>query len=215
MTKLPEGERVVWGIVSLRAMRVHWALIELGLDYRTERVQSRTGQTQTDAFTQMHPGQKIPVFQEGSLTLTESAAIVTYLADRYSRPDARLIPDDPVGRARFFEWNSFATMELDATTLYVLRRHKYLQEIYGDAPAANKVAAEYFTRMINSAVSKIGDGRTYLLGEEFSGADIILTTCLDWAIRSQVDIPDEFHSYRDRVMTRPSYAAAREANESQ
>ena len=214
MTKLQEDERVVWGIVSLRAMRVHWALIELGLDYRTERVQSRTGETQTDAFTQMHRGQKIPVFQDGSLTLTESTAIVTYLADRYSRPDARLIPDDPVGRARFFEWNSFTTMELDATTLYVLRRHKYLQDSYGDAPAANKVAAEYFTRMINSAVSKIDDGRTYLLGEEFSGADIILTTCLDWALRYEVGIPDEFHSYRDRVMARPSYAAAREANES-
>ena len=66
MAALTEGERVVWGIVSLRAMRVHWALIELGLDYRTERVQSRTGETKTDAFTQMHPGQKIPVFQDGA-----------------------------------------------------------------------------------------------------------------------------------------------------
>ena len=214
MTTLAEGERVVWGIVSLRAMRVHWALIELGLNYRTERVQSRTGETQTDAFTRMHPGQKIPVFQDGTLTLTESSAIVTYLADRYSGPKARLIPDDPVGRARFFEWNSFTTMELDATTLYVLRRHKYLQEIYGDAPEANRVAAEYFTRMINSAVSKIDDGRTYLLGEEFSGSDIILTTCLDWAIRYEVGIPDAFHAYRERVMARPSYAKAREANES-
>ncbi len=214
MTASSQGERVVWGIVSLRAMRVHWALIELGLDYRTERVQSRTGETQTDAFTKMHPGQKIPVFQDGDLTLTESSAIVTYLADRYSSAGARLIPEDPIGRARFFEWNSFTTMELDATTLYVLRRHKYLQEIYGDAPAANQVAAEYFTRMINSAVSKIDDGRTYLLGEDFSGSDIILSTCLDWALRYEVGIPDAFHAYRERVMARPSYAKAREANES-
>ncbi|MEM6495147.1 MAG: glutathione S-transferase family protein [Pseudomonadota bacterium] len=214
MTTPAEGERVVWGIVSLRAMRVHWALIELGLDYRTERVQSRTGETQTEAFTKMHPGQKIPVFQDGDLTLTESSAIVTYLADRYSRPGNRLIPEDPVGRARFFEWNSFTTMELDATTLYVLRRHKYLQEIYGDAPAANRVAGEYYTRMINSSVSKIDDGRTYLLGEEFSGSDIILATCLDWALRYEVGIPDAFAAYRERVMARPSYAAACKANES-
>lgn len=209
-----EGERVVWGIVSSRAQRVHWALIELGLDYRTERIESRTGQTQTDAFTKLHPGQKIPVFQDGDLVLTESAAIVTYLADRYSRPGCRLIPEDPVGRARYFEWISFITMELDATSLYVLRRHKYLQEVYGDAPAANKVAEEYFTRMIDAAASRIDDGRTFLLGDDFSGADIVMMTCLDWALRYEIAIPAVFEYYRQRVMARPSYAKAREVNAS-
>ena len=182
MATAENNDRVVWGIVSLRAMRVHWALNELGLTYRTEPVQSRTGQTQTDAFKQMNPGQKIPVFQDGELTMTESAAIVTYLADRYSGPDARLIPLDPLDRARYFEWISLVTMELDATSLYVLRRHRYLPEIYGDAPAANQVAEEYFERMINAAASRIDDGRENLLGEEFSGADIVMTTCLDWAL---------------------------------
>ena len=207
-------ERVVWGIVSSRALRVHWALIELGLDYRTERIESRTGQTQTEAFTKMHPGQKIPVFQDGDLTLTESAAIVTYLADRYSRPGCRLIPEDPTDRARYFEWISFITMELDATSLYVLRRHKYLKEIYGDAPAANQVAGEYFTRMIDAAATKIDDGRTYLLGDDFSGADIVMMTCLDWALRYEIPIPPVFEAYRQRVMARPGYAQAREVNAS-
>ena len=207
-------ERVVWGIVSSRALRVHWALIELDLDYRTERIQSRTGQTQTAQFTAMNPGQKIPVFQDGELTMTESSAIVTYLADRYSRPGRRLIPENPMDRARYFEWMSLITMELDATSLYVLRRHAYLPEIYGDAPAANKVAGEYFDRMINAAAARLDDGRTHLLGDAFSGADIVMTTCLDWALNYQLPLPDQFLAYRERISQRPSYALARKANES-
>lgn len=214
MTKPAAGERVVWGIVSSRALRVHWALIELGLDYRTERIQSRTGQTQTDAFTAMNPGQKIPVFQDGELTMTESSAIVTYLADRYSRPGNRLIPEDPIARARYFEWMSLITMELDATSLYVLRRHAYLPDIYGDAPAANTVARDYFERMINAAATRIDDGRSYLLGNTFNGVDIVMTTCLDWALRYGLALPNLFHAYRNRIAERPSYALARKANES-
>jgi glutathione S-transferase len=199
--------------VSLRALRVHWALIELGLDYRTEPVQSRTGETQTDDFARLNPRQKIPVLQDGDLTLTESAAIVTYLAERYSRPEARLIPTEIANRARYHEWQSFICMELDATSLYVLRRHAYLPDIYGAAPEAVAGAEAYFARMIGAAAETINDGRTYLLGDAFSGADILMTTCLDWAARYDQPVPDTFLAYRERVVARPAYAAARTANE--
>jgi glutathione S-transferase len=208
------GERVLWGIGSLRALRVHWALIELGLDYCTERVQSRTGETQTDAFTRLNPRQKIPVLQDGDLTLTESAAIVTYLAERYSTPEVRLIPTEVTARAPYHEWQSFICMELDATSLYVLRRHEYLPEVYGEAPAAVAGAEAYFARMIGAAAETIGDGRGYLLGDDFSGVDILMTTCLDWARRYEQPLPDVFLAYRERVVARPGYAAARAANQS-
>ena len=208
-----ETERVLWGVVSSRALRVHWALIELGLDYRTEPVQSRSGETQTQAFTQLNPRQKIPVLQDGDLTLSESGAIVTYLAERYSLPGARLIPTDIAERARYFEWLSFIAMELDATSLYVLRRHEYLADVYGDAPAAISGAKAYFQRMINAAAENaFEDGDPYLLGEEFSGVDILLTTVLDWALRYEQPLPDPFLAYRARIAERPSYAAALLAN---
>lgn len=209
----PGSERVVWGVVSARALRVHWALIELGLDYRTEAVQSRSGETQTQAFTQLNPRQKIPVLQDADLTLSESSAIVTYLAERYSRPGTRLIPTDIAARARYFEWLSFIAMELDATSLYVLRRHEYLPDVYGDAPAAISGAKAYFQRMIDAAAENaFADGRTCLLGDAFSGVDILLTTVLDWALRYDQPLPDAFLAYRARIAERPSYAAALLAN---
>ncbi len=203
-------KRILWGIGSARALRVHWALLELGLEYRSERIQARSGETETPAYRRLSPRGKIPVFEDGGLVLSESTAIVTYLAETYG--NGRLIPAGGAARAKYFEWMSFISMELDATTLYVLRRHEALSAIYGEAPTANTAARGYFDRMITAAVRDIADGRTFLLGAEFSGADIVMTTCLDWALSYDVPLPEPWLAYRERTVARPARARAVAAN---
>ena len=202
--------RVLWGVGSARALRVHWALIELGLDYRSERIQSRSGETETAAFRDLNPRGKIPVLEDGDLVMSESPAIVTYLAETYG--NGRLIPAGGAERARYFEWISFISMEIDATTLYVLRRHEGLPHIYGEAPTANAAARGYLDRMIAAGERAFGDDRTYLVGSEFSGADILMTTCLDWALGYDVSLPERWLAYRERNVARPAYARAVAAN---
>ena len=202
--------RVLWGVGSARALRAHWALIELGLGYRSERIQSRSGETETPAFRRLSPRGKIPVFEDGGLVLSESAAIVTYLAETYS--EGRLIPARGAERAKYFEWISFISMEIDATTLYVLRRHEALAHVYGEAPTANAAARGYFDRMITAAARELDDGRPWLLGEGFSGADIVMTTCLDWALSYDAPLPEPWLAYRERAVARPAHARATAAN---
>ena len=206
------GKMTLWGAVSSRAWRVHWALIELGLDYEWVPVQSRSGETETPEYGRLNPRRKIPTFQDGDLVLTESPAIVTYLAETYGTPECQLIPLEQPARAKYFEWVSFVSMELDATSLYVLRRHEGLKHIYGDAPAANKTAREYFDKMIKASAEDLADGRHFLTGDQFTGADICMTTCLDWAERYECALPDAWLAYRERVRERPSYAASLAAN---
>ena len=85
--------RILWGVGTSRTIRAHWALIELNLSYKTEIIRTRTTDTETAAFKSVNPRQKIPVLQDGTLTMGESAAIVTYLAESYSTEQVRLIPD--------------------------------------------------------------------------------------------------------------------------
>jgi glutathione S-transferase len=99
-------ERIVWGIGTSRTIRAHWALIELGLTYRTEPVRTRTPDTEAPEFVALNPRRKIPVLQDGPITLAESAAIVTHLAESYRDTGTVLIPDDRASRARYFEWLS-------------------------------------------------------------------------------------------------------------
>ena len=204
--------RILWGVGTSRTIRAHWALIELKLSYKTEIIRTRTTDTETAAFKSVNPRQKIPVLQDGTLTMGESAAIVTYLAESYSTEQVNLIPDNPKARAKYFEWMSFICMELDATSLYVLRRHWSLPEIYGDSPVANKASEEYFNRMITAADKLKNPKQKYLLETGFSGVDILMTTTLKWAIDYNQKIPNDFMEYLDHMVNRPGYIAALEAN---
>ena len=209
------ADRVLWGCATSRTIRAHWALHELGLPYRCEPILARSGETLTPRYTAVNPRQKIPALQDGDLVVTESAAIINYLSATYGRDGDRLVPIDAPGRARYDEWCFFIVSELDATSLYVLRRHLGLPQVYGEAPAAVEAAPAYFGTQARTVAASLDDGRRWLLGEAFSGADILLATCLDWALRYELPLADSLLAFRDRAAARPAYAAALEANRSE
>lgn len=95
----------------------------------------------------MNPRQKIPVLQDGELTLAESAAIITYLADTYGGSKGLVPPPFSLERAFYYQWCFFVMTELDAHTLYIIRKHIDLREIYGEAPNAVRAAKEDYHRV--------------------------------------------------------------------
>ena len=203
---------VLWGAGTSRTMRPVWALHELGLAYEHRPIAPRTGETQTPEYTALTARQKIPLLRDGDLTVTESAAIVCYLSDIYGRDDNRLVPLDPRERARCLEWCFFAISELDATSLYVIRRHRDLRHIYGDAPVATEAAVTYFQKQMRSVDRALEDARVHILGDRFSAADLILSTCVSWACRYSVPVSDAVREYNERICARPAYAEALERN---
>ncbi len=207
------GELILWGATTTRTIRAHWALRELGLDYRCEPILPRNGETQTERYGVVNPRRKIPALVDGDFTITESAAIISYLSATYGTRDRSLVPADVRLRARYDEWASFILMELDATSMYVVRRHRGLPEIYGAAPVAVDAAFAYFQRQIGSAALGLADGREWLLGDRFSGVDMLMTTCLTWAARLGQPLPDALVRLRDRATARPAYIAASQANQ--
>src|ERR1700688_1953005 len=124
----------LWGAGTGRTMRAHWMLLELGLEYEFHPVQARTGETQTDEFKQLNPRHNIPVLRHGSFVLTESAAIIQYLDETFANPKELYVPSNASSRATLNEWCYFIVSELDAASLYVVRRHEALQHVYGEAP---------------------------------------------------------------------------------
>ena len=128
------ADRIVWGVGTSRTMRAHWMLAELELPYERRPITSRSGETLTPEYTRLNPSQKIPTLQDGDLVLAESAAIVNYLGTTYGATRNLSPPVSPRDRARYDQWCYFAMMELDANTLYVIRKHEDLHELYGEAP---------------------------------------------------------------------------------
>ena len=198
----------VWGAGTSRTLRVHWALAELGVPYERCPIGPRTGETQSAAFRALSVKEKVPLVVEDDLVLTESAAIVTWLGDRFGG----LTPaPGTVERARYYEWLSFILMELDAHTLYVMRKHGDLKHLYGEAPAAMEAAKAGFEKQIRWALPRI-ESNPFLVGETFTGVDILMTTCLDWAVAYGFDLAAPLDAYRLRHHERPAFAAAVDRN---
>jgi glutathione S-transferase len=187
-------------------------LLELGLEYACHPIQSRTGETHTDAFKRLNPRHKIPVLRHGTFVLTESAAIIQYLSETFANSKEVYVPSDAAGRARLHEWCYFILSELDAGSLYVVRRHDGLQQIYGEAPTAVASAKSYFLHNIEAMTARIASENTYLFGDRLSVADILLMTCLDWAASCRIALPEIWSHYRQRVALRPAYQAALKKN---
>lgn len=207
------NELTLWGIGTSRTMRAHWTLLELGLDYSCHSIRSRTGETLTDEFIKLNPRHKIPVLRHGSFLLTESAAIVQYLMETFGDSCSGLYaPQDAEGRATLNEWCFFIMSELDAGSLYVVRRHQHLAHTYGPAPAAVDSAKTYFLHNLEAMAPKIASDSPYLLGDRLSAADILLMTCLDWAALEGIALPSSLVPFRERIARRPAYQAAMKKN---
>ena len=199
----------VWGIVSARALRVHWTLQELGLAYGTTPIRTRTPEQTAPAYRAVNMLHKIPTVEIDGVRYTESGAIALELAARF-RHRADLWPE--AERARVLEWCFYVAMELDATSLYIVRRHGDLSAIYGKAPVAVSGAGEYWLKQAAKAEAALADGRPWLLGEAFSVADIMLGSCLGWAGRAGVAVPQILQGYDARLQARPGRQRAEDAN---
>lgn len=206
----------LWGYSTSRTLRPHWTLHELGLPYTTEYIRHREGETQTEEFTNLNPVGKVPVLQDDDLVVTESAAICLYLADRYG--NGKLISDTPEGRSCIFQLCFFTMTELDAHTLYILTKHNgKLSRTYGKSSEATAAAIEGFEKKIATLSKVLDDGRPYIVGDSFTIADIILTTCLTWSqndesIGLQLKVPPILLEYATRMKAREAYTAAFKTN---
>jgi glutathione S-transferase len=201
----------IWGGATARTLRAHWMAHELELDYTPELIGSRTGATQTAEFKALNPKEKIPVLVDGDLVLSESAAIVTYLGDTYGR-DTGLVPAPfTPERALYNQWSSFVQMELDAHTLYVIRKHRDLANLYGEAPAAIETALTGFTKQAHAADLALATS-DYLIGADFTAADLMLVSVLTWAKAYGLDLTQRLTAYKELHTQRPAFKAAATLN---
>src|SRR5271165_222252 len=212
MTDGPPRRLVLWGVGTSRTLRAHWALHELGLEYESRPILARTGETKTPEYTMLNPRQKIPLLQDGDFKIAESPAIAAYLSNTYATCENALIPSDPREYATWLEWCFYAATELDATSLYVMRRHGDLKHIYGESPIALESAADYFVAQLRHAEQALQDGRPFLVGGRFTTADMLLTTCLTWAVSYQVPVTAACLAYMERITSRPAYRTSMAAN---
>jgi len=187
-----------------RSLRILWLLEELGLPYELETVAFTLP---TTPFTQTSPFGKLPAIEDGDVTMVESGAILEYILERYGR--GRLAP--AVGtpqRAAFLQWVHFAEAtamppfgEIVRHTLFKPEAER-IPAVVADARA--RAAAGL--AVLEQALS----GRDYLLGSDFSAADVMMGYTL-LSARWHGVLSDAYPNlvrYMARLEARPAFQKA-------
>lgn len=164
----------VHAFATPNSVKVLIALEELGLPYALKPVNVRKGEQKAEAFLALNPNGKVPVLVDDGFVLTESAAILVYLAEK----TGKLLPQDAIVRARVFEQLFFHASGLSpafGNTGFFKR----------SSPEPQPVAEARFTteaeRILGLLDAKIAS-QPFMAGEEFTIADI---ADFDWMWRIQ------------------------------
>jgi glutathione S-transferase len=195
--------------ISSNALKVRFLLAELGLEYERRTVPIERPRPQW--YIELNPLGGIPSLDDDGLVLSESNAILRYLANREGRSD--IYPDDPAARAR-------VDMMLDRFSL-TLRPAFFQVEMlalgftpdkgFGSRPGDPEAAAAKAKdvaptiALFESLVSASG----YWLGE-FSLADVAAAPALYRTTHTGMDMTPypNLLRMRDTLMARPAFAAA-------
>jgi glutathione S-transferase len=168
---------IFYEFAPTRSIRVRWILQELGVPFDPVTVNLAKGEGRRPEFLRLNPTGKLPVLVDGDFVLSESVAIVRYLAEKY--PQAGFMPTDPIARAEVDRWLMFTATELEQPLWRIARNTAlYPEEKRLAADVAR--ATEDFAPMaaITEAHMK---GREFVVGSSITAADFVLAYTLDWA----------------------------------
>ncbi len=160
-----------------RSIRARWTLQELGVDFESVTVNLVAGEHRRPEFLKINPAGRVPVLVDDDLVLTESVAIVLYLAEKY--PHKGLVPTDLKQRAQVNRWLLFAATELEQP-LWRISRHTVLYPAHLRLPAEVSLARQDFREMV-AVLEEHMQGRQFIVGTTVTVADLVCAYTLDWA----------------------------------
>ena len=190
-----------------RSVRPRWLLEEIGAPYELVSMSLQAGDQKKPEYLKINPNGTVPALVDGDVRLFESAAICQYLADKV--PEKRLAP--PVGtpaRGYYYQWIHFAMSALEPPLITIFLHTVMLPEAER-IPQLVPPAREQL-RSALGVLDRALAGRSFLVGDDFTAADVMVASTLAWAqMLGLLDAATPATaSYLGRLMGRPAFQRA-------
>jgi glutathione S-transferase len=186
-----------------RSIRARWALQELDVPFESVEIKLLEGAGQRPEYLAVNPTGKLPTLVDGDFVVTESVAIVIYLAEKY--PEKGLLPTDFKQRTQLNRWMLFIVTELEQP-LWRIARNSFLYPEQQRQPSDIEIAKGEFRKMA-AVLEKHMQGRQFLVGDRASVGDFVAAYTLDWG--NEVGLLDQcptLLAYMERMYERPKAA---------
>ena len=194
---------VLYHCPQTRGGTTHWMNEELGAPCEIKLVDIKKGDQKKPDYLAINPMGKIPALTHDGIAVTEGAAICAYLADLYA--DKGLAPtlDDPK-RGAYFRWMFFAPSCIEPAML------DKFSGVTRENPAST---GHGLVDDVLGAVDSALENGPYLLGDQFTAADVVFGGTLNFALMfGAFDKKPAYVEYTERLMSRPAVQSANEKN---
>ena len=187
-----------------RDLRVLWALEEMQLPFELAGMDHPAHDLNTEAYRRFSPFEQIPSIDDDGMALSESAAILIYLAKK----SRRLIPTDHTGEAQVMRW-CFAAMNTVEPPLQSLLVLDWTSD--GSCGKHREFLVGWVNRMLGNLERWLA-GRSFVATAEFTVADILMAHALSGIKDVGLIAPyPGVVAYRDRCLARPAWKRSLDA----
>jgi glutathione S-transferase len=189
-----------------RAGRIVWLLEELGLPYDINKMSFHPKDLKSDEHRARHPLGRVPVLEDGDVSIYESGAIVEYILERHKNGGLKPAVDDP-RFPMYLQWFHYCEGMVMPPINTIVVNTLLLPPDRRDANALGQAQ-----RLLTKALAPVDEavqGKDYLIGD-FSAADVMLGHSCYMANRQKcvTDEMTSLKSYIDRIAARPAFQKA-------
>jgi len=198
---------------ALRSSRVKWLLHEIvGDNFIVEYIDTCAAQQYEPGYLAMNPSHGVPVLEitlenGQSMTMIESAAMITLLADAF--PEKGLAPAP--GPFSFARADYLQIVHFGASIDMMLWQIRIHEHVLAPAERDARTVLRYkmkFTTEVEPRLRRRLERTSFICGDRFSAADCIIAHCIMWAQIYGLCPHDIFRQYMDRVSQRPAFGSA-------
>jgi glutathione S-transferase len=192
----------IYGIARTRAFRALWIAKELGLDYEHVPIEIGAAGARQPEYLAINPNGRLPAIDDDGFVLWESLAITLYLAKKHGR----LYPTTLEGEAKAWQWSLWSVQEVDRGvniwSLHAVRLPPEDRDPQRLNEALKVIAAPF--KVLDGALA----ARPYLLGDEFTVADLNVAAVISRAIHMDLAATPHVGDWLRRCLGRPAARAA-------
>ena len=192
-----------------RGFRVIWLCEELGVDYDVQKVDFSKEYRLSSEWLQINPLGKVPSLEDGELLMSESCAMMQYILDRYG--NGRLQPlAGTIEHAYFLQWLWFSEATFSRPVGEIVNHRREFPGELGIPDVVKEMQSRILKCIL--ALDKALEEKPFILGKEFSAADISLGyTLLIAQDRIGESLPQRVFDYWDSISSRKAFKIAKEA----
>lgn len=192
---------------NTRSVRIVWLVEELGLPYQIKSMEFSPKDLLSEEYLELNPLGQVPTLEEDGMVLTESGAIAQYILAKFG--NGRLEPKPGTrDHATYLYWFHFAEAGM-MPSIGAIAQHAYIRPEGERIPKVLEESQQKAIKMLG-LIEKSLAGKTWITGNEFTAADIMLGYDLLLAklFGMLTDALPNTSAYFARLAARPAFAKA-------